>query len=72
MLKINRKVWSVIEKNNLNNVQVFTNINTFKSSISVVFSSAKDYKVFVKQFDYKFGIDTAKLYPDMLEVIWEW
>lgn len=71
MLIINRKVWAIIEKNNLNNVQVFTNINTFKSSVKVVFSSSKDYKVFVRQFEYKFGIDEAKLIPERLEVKWE-
>lgn len=71
MLKINRKVWSIIEKNNLNNVQVFTNINEYNSSVKVIFSSGKDYKIFVRQFDHKFGIGTAELYPEMLEVIWE-
>lgn len=48
MLRINRKVWVIIEKNNLNNVQVFTNINTFNSTVTVVFRSSKDYKVFVR------------------------
>lgn len=56
MLRINRKVWAIIEKNNLNNVQVFTNINTFNSTVKVVFSFSKDYKVFVRQFEYNFGI----------------
>ena len=72
MMRINRKVWSVIEKNNLKNVQVLTNINTFNSCVSVVFSSSKDYKVFVKQFEHKFGIGEGKLNPEMLEVKWEW
>lgn len=71
MMKINRRVWSVIEKNNLSNVQVFTNINTFHSSVKVVFTSAKDYKVFVRQFDYKYGIGASKLFPERLEIIWE-
>ena len=47
MIRINRKVWAIIEKNNLKNVQVLTNINTFNSSVGVVFSSGKDYKVFI-------------------------
>lgn len=72
MMKINRKVWAIIEKNNLKNVQVFTSNNTINSSIKVVFSSGKDYKVFVKQYDYKFGLGSAKLIPEMLEVKWEW
>lgn len=72
MIRINRRVWAIIEKNNLKNVQVFTNINTFNSSVRVVFSSSKDYKVFVKQFEYKFGIGEGKLIPEMLEVMWEW
>lgn len=71
MLKINRKVWSVIEKNNLQNIQVFTNIDSFNSSIKVVFSSVKDYKVFVRQFEYKYGIGTGKLFPERLEIIWK-
>lgn len=71
MLRINRKVWAIIEKNNLKNVQVFTNINTFNSSVKVVFSSSKDYKVFVRQFEYKFGIGDGKLIPERLEVKWE-
>lgn len=71
MIKINRKVWSVIEKNNLKNVQVFTNINIFDSSIRVKFSSGKDYKIFVRQYDYNFGIETAKLIPERLEIIWK-
>lgn len=56
MLRINRKVWAIIEKNNLNNAQVFTNINTFNSTVTVVFRFSKDYKVFVRQFEYNFGI----------------
>lgn len=72
MLRINRKVWAIIEKNNLNNVQVFTNINTFNPSVKVVFSSVKDYKIFVRQFEHKFGIGSGKLIPEMLEVKWEW
>lgn len=71
MLKINRKVWSIIEKNNLKNVQVFTNINIFNSSIRVKFSSCKDYKIFVRQYDYIYGIETAKLIPESLEIIWK-
>lgn len=71
MMRINRKVWAIIEKNNLHNVQVITNINTFNSSVRVVFSSSKDYKVFVKQFEHKFGIGSGKLIPEMLEVMWE-
>lgn len=71
MNKINRKVWSVIEKNKLNNVQVCTNINTFHSSVRVVFTSLKDYKVFVRQFEYKYGIGTGKMFPERLEIIWE-
>lgn len=69
MLKINHKVWSIIEKNNLKNVQVFTNINIFNSSIRVKFSSGKDYKIFVRQYDYNYGIGTAKLIPESLEII---
>lgn len=72
MMRINRKVWAIIEKNDLKNVQVLTNINTFNSSVTVVFSSSKDYKIFVKQFDYKFGIGSGKLIPETLEVKWEW
>lgn len=72
MLRINRKVWAIIEKNNLNNVQVFTNINTFNSTVKVVFSFSKDYKVFVRQFEYNFGIGEGKLIPERLEVKWEW
>lgn len=72
MLRINRKVWAIIEKNNLNNVQVITNINTFNSTVKVVFSSSKDYKVFVRQFEYKFGIGEGKLIRERLEVKWEW
>lgn len=72
MIRINRKVWAIIEKNKLNNVQVLTNINTFNSSVRVVFSSGKDYKVFVTQFDHKFGIGEGKLIPERLEVKWEW
>lgn len=72
MIRINRKVWSVIEKNELNNVQVFTNINRVNPSVSVLFSSRKDYKIFVKQFDYKYGLGAAKLFPERLEVKWEW
>lgn len=71
MLKLNRKVWAIIEKNNLNNVQVFTNINSFNSSVKVVFTSGKDYKIFVKQFEHKFGIGSGKLIPERLEVRWE-
>lgn len=71
MMKINRKVWSIIEKNNLSNVQVFTNINSFKSSVKVVFSSGKDYKIFVRQFDHKYGIGSGKLFPERLVVLWE-
>lgn len=71
MIKINRKVWSIIEKNNLSNVQVFTNINTFNSSVRVVFSSAKDYKIFVRQYEYKYGIGAGKLNSERLEIIWE-
>lgn len=71
MMKINRKVWAIIEKNNLHNVQVITNINTFNSSVRVVFSSSKDYKVFVKQYEHKFSIGSGKLIPEMLEVMWE-
>lgn len=71
MIKINRKVWSIIEKNNLKNVQVFTNINIFNSTIRVKFSSGKDYKIFVRQYDYNFGIETAKLIPESLEIIWK-
>lgn len=56
MLRINRKVWAIIEKNNLNDVEVFTYINTFYSTVTVVFRSNKDYKVFVRQFENKFGI----------------
>lgn len=72
MLRINRKVWVIIEKNNLNNVQVFTNINTFNSTVKVAFSFSKDYKVFVRQFEYNFGIGEGKLIPERLEVKWEW
>lgn len=72
MLRINRKVWAIIEKNNLNNVQVFTHINTFYSTVTVVFHTSKDYKVFVRQFEYKFGIGEGKLIPERLEVKWEW
>lgn len=72
MIRINRKVWAIIEKNKLNNVQVLTNINTFNSSVRVVFSSGKDYKVFVNQFEHKFGIGEGKLIPERLEVKWEW
>lgn len=72
MLRINRKVWAIIEKNNLNNVQVFTNINTVNSTVKVVFCSSKDYKVFVRQFEYNFGIGEGKLIPERLEVKWEW
>lgn len=72
MLRINRKVWAIIEKNNLNNVQVFTNINTFNSTVKVVFSFSKDYKVFVRQFEYNFGIGEGKLIPERLDVKWEW
>lgn len=71
MLRINRKVWAIIEKNNLKNVQVFTNINTFNSSVKVVFSSSKDYKVFVRQFEYKFGIGAGNLFPERLMIIWK-
>lgn len=72
MMRINRKVWAIIEKNKLNNVQVLTNINTFNSSVGVVFSSTKDYKVFVNQFEHKFGIGEGKLISERLEVKWEW
>lgn len=71
MIKINRKVWSIIEKNNLKNVQVFTNINIFNSSIRVKFSSGKDYKIFVRQYDYNYVIETAKLIPESMEIIWK-
>lgn len=72
MIKINRKVWAIIEKNNLKNVQVLTNISRVNSSVSVLFSSRKDYKIFVKQFEYKFGLGSGKLFPERLEVKWEW
>lgn len=71
MLKINRKVWSIIEKNDLSNVQVFTNINMFNSSVGVVFSSGKDYKIFVRQFEYKYGIGAGNLFPERLMIIWK-
>lgn len=72
MLRINKNVWAIIEKNNLNNVEVFTYINTFYSTVTVVFRSSKDYKVFVRQFENKFGIGEGKLIPERLEVKWEW
>lgn len=72
MLRINRKVWTIIEKNNLENVQVLTNINRVNPSVSVLFSSRKDYKIFVKQFEYKFGLASGKLFPERLEVKCEW
>lgn len=72
MLRINGKAWAIIEKNNLNNVQVFTNINTFNSTVTVVFHSSKDYMVFVRQFECKFGIGEGKLIPERLEVKSEW
>lgn len=71
MLRINRKVRAIIEKNNLNDVEVFTYINTFYSTVTVVFRSNKDYKVFVRQFENKFGIGEGKLIPERLEVKWE-
>lgn len=71
MIRINRKVWAIIEKNNLKNVQVLTNINTFNSSVRVVFSSGKDYKVFVKQFEHKYGIGAGNLFPERLMIIWK-
>lgn len=71
MIKINRKVWAIIEKNNLKNVQVLTNINRVNPSVSVLFSSRKDYKIFVMQFEYKFGLGSGKLFPERLEVKWE-
>lgn len=71
MMRINRKVWSIIEKNNLNNVQVITIINTFISSVTVVFSSCKDYKIFVRQFEHKYGIMGAKVFPERMKIIWE-
>lgn len=71
MIRINRKVWAIIEKNNLKNVQVLTNINTFNSSVRVVFSSSKDYKLFVNQFDYKYGIRAGNLFPERLMIIWK-
>lgn len=72
MIKINRKVWAIIEKNNLKNVQVLTNINRVNPSVSVLFSSRKDYKIFVNQFEYKFGLGSGKLFPERLEVKREW
>lgn len=72
MLRINKNVWAIIEKNNLNNVEVFTYINTFYSTVTVVFRSSKDYKVFVRQFENNFGIGEGKLIPERLEVKWEW
>lgn len=71
MLRINSKVWAIIEKNNLDNVEVFTYMNTFYSTVSVVFFSSKDYKVFVRQFENNFGIGEGKLIPERLEVKWE-
>lgn len=71
MIKSNRKVWSIIEKNDLSNVQVLTNINTFHSSVKVIFQSSKEYKVFVRQFENKYGIGTGKLILERLEIIWE-
>lgn len=56
----------------MKNVQVLTNINSFNSSVRVVFSSTKDYKVFVTQFEHKFGIGEGNLIPERLEVKWEW
>lgn len=72
MLRINKNAWAIIEKNNLNNVEVFTYINTFYSTVTVVFRTSKDYKVFVRQFEYNFGIGEGKLIPERLEVKWEW
>lgn len=54
MLRTTRKIFSIIEKNNLTNVQVLINMEI--EEIDVTFSSLKEYKIFVKQYEHKFGL----------------
>lgn len=55
MLRTTRKIFNIIEKNNLTNVQVLVNMET--GEIVVSFSSVKQYKIFVNQYDYKYGLN---------------
>ncbi len=55
MLHTTRKIFNIIEKNKLTNVQVLVNME--KEEIVVSFSSVKEYKIFVNQFDYKYGLN---------------
>lgn len=54
MLRTTRKIFSIIEKNNLTNVQVLVNMEM--GEIVVSFSSVKEYKIFVKQYEHKFSL----------------
>lgn len=67
MLRTTRKIFSIIEKNNLTNVLVLVNMET--GEIVVSFSSVKQYKIFVKQYDYKYGLNN--FYIDRSEkLVW--
>lgn len=67
MLRTTRKIFNVIEKNKLTNVQVLVNMET--NEITVTFSSVKEYKIFVNNFDYKYGLNNW--YVDRSEkLIW--
>lgn len=40
-------------------------------NVRVVFSSGKDYKIFVRQFEYKYVIGAGNLFPERLMIIWK-
>lgn len=59
MLRTTRKIFNIIEKNKLTNVQVLVNMEM--EEITVTFSSVKEYKIFVNQYDYKYGLNNCYL-----------
>lgn len=67
MLRTTRKIFNIIEKNKLTNVQVLVNMEM--EEITVTFTSVKEYKIFVNQYDYKYGLNN--FYIDRSEkLIW--
>lgn len=54
MLRTTRKIFNIIEKNKLTNVQVLVNMEI--EEIVVTFSSVKEFKIFLKQYEYKYGV----------------
>lgn len=56
MLRTTRKIFNIIEKNKLTNAQVLVNMEI--EEITVTFNSVKEYKIFVNQYEHKYGLQS--------------